>query len=150
MKANCDIRNAITAAGLKCWQVAEAYGITDGNFSRLLRTELPDSKKREILSIINELSDGKQPEVCAENHEPDYPFEDDNSSNPAECFRRRLKYLVVFNQISYRKIALSIGISPQRMSKFVCGRTEPNLTILCKVADYFGVSTDYLLGREAK
>lgn len=150
MKANDDIRSAIATANLKQWQVAEAYGISDGNFCRLLRTELPESTKEKILSIISDLSAGKQPEVYAENNEPIYPFEDDSSFNAAECFRKRLSYLVVFNRISYRKVALAIGISAQHMSKFVRGRSEPNLMILCKIANYFNVSTDYLLGRKAE
>lgn len=148
MAANEDIRNAISDSGIKHWQVAAAYGVSDGNFCRLLRQELPQSKKEIILKIINDLAAGKQPEIHTDDQQLTDMCED--SSHKSECFRIRLKYLVVFNRISYRKVALAIGISPQHMSKFVCGRSEPNLTILCKIADFFSVSVDYLLGREAK
>ena len=57
--ANQDIREAITENGLKYWQVAQAIGINDGNFSRLLRAELPKEKKKEILKIIKNLSKEK-------------------------------------------------------------------------------------------
>ena len=54
-KANKDIRRAITDNGLRMWQVADAYGICDGNFSRLLRHELPQETKAQILEIISKL-----------------------------------------------------------------------------------------------
>lgn len=53
--ANKDIREAIKASGLKLWQVADAYGVNDGNFSRKLRKELTPSEKRKIYGIIQEL-----------------------------------------------------------------------------------------------
>ncbi len=53
--ANLDIREAIKTAGIKYWQVAREYGITDGNFSKLLRTELPNDKKTKIFNIINQV-----------------------------------------------------------------------------------------------
>jgi len=56
-KANHDIRQAILNSGLKFWQVAEAYGINDGNFSRKLRKELPESEKNKILNIIINLKE---------------------------------------------------------------------------------------------
>lgn len=53
---NKDIREAIVLAGLRYWQVAAAYGCTDGSFSRKLRRELPAEEKEKIFSIIQELS----------------------------------------------------------------------------------------------
>ncbi|CDQ20993.1 hypothetical protein [Halobacillus karajensis] len=52
--SNKDIRTAIRDAGLKHWQVAEAYGLHEGNFSRLLRKELPEDKKQEVFQAIEE------------------------------------------------------------------------------------------------
>ena len=57
---NQDIRNEVTNAGLKLWQIAEKLGINDGNFSRMLRNELSDEKKAEIRAIIEELKDGEE------------------------------------------------------------------------------------------
>ena len=54
-KANSDIRKAIEEANLKYYMVANAYGITDGNFSRLLRFELSKEKKAKIMAIIDQL-----------------------------------------------------------------------------------------------
>ncbi len=60
--ANTDIRNAAKAAGVCLWQVAEKMGISDGNFSRKLRRELPAAERDKVLSIIVELSQNKQKE----------------------------------------------------------------------------------------
>lgn len=53
---NSDIREAIAEAKVRYWQVAAAYGCTDGNFSRKLRHELPPEEKEQILAIIRDLS----------------------------------------------------------------------------------------------
>lgn len=57
---NKEIREAAKNAGIHLWQVAEAYGINDGNFSRKLRQELPQEEKEKILAIINRLAQEKQ------------------------------------------------------------------------------------------
>jgi predicted XRE-type DNA-binding protein len=49
---NEDIRIAIKEAGLKQWQVADVYGLSEGNFSRLLRKELHPEKKEQVLGAI--------------------------------------------------------------------------------------------------
>lgn len=53
--ANTDIREAISNANLKYYQVAKKYGLTDSNFTKLLRFELSIEKKERILKIIEEL-----------------------------------------------------------------------------------------------
>ena len=57
---NKEIRNAAKSAGVRLWQVAAAYGISDGNFSRKLRQELPQEEKEKILAIIDRLAQEKQ------------------------------------------------------------------------------------------
>lgn len=54
---NVSIRNAILSNNFKFWQIAEKLNINDGNFSRLLRKELTEDKKDEILKIIKELKE---------------------------------------------------------------------------------------------
>ena len=53
---NQDIRRTAAGAGVKLWQIAEALGISDCNFSRKLRKELPQEEKERIFGIIRELS----------------------------------------------------------------------------------------------
>lgn len=52
---NQEIRKAIEKSNIKYWQVAEKYGITDGNFSRKLRKELKQEEKEKIFNIIIDL-----------------------------------------------------------------------------------------------
>lgn len=54
--ANVDVRQTASAAGVKLWQIAEALGIADCNFSRKLRRELPAEEKKKIFGIIERLS----------------------------------------------------------------------------------------------
>ena len=62
MKKNVDVRNLIEQAGVKYWEVAEALRITDGNFSRKLRKELPTKEKELITNIVWELKNKKEGE----------------------------------------------------------------------------------------
>ena len=48
--ANDDIRYEAARRGVRLWQIAEAIGINDGNFSRKLRHELPAEDKARILA----------------------------------------------------------------------------------------------------
>lgn len=57
---NKEIRSAAKNAGVRLWEVAAAYGINDGNFSRKLRKELPQEEKDKILAIINQLAKERQ------------------------------------------------------------------------------------------
>ncbi len=58
--ANEDIKRNIKNANIKFWQVANEYGVTDGNFSRKLRKELAENEKQKILKIISEIKRGER------------------------------------------------------------------------------------------
>ena len=60
---NTEIRSAAKKAGVRLWEVAAAYGINDGNFSRKLRKELPQGEKEKIFAIIDQLAQKKQEAV---------------------------------------------------------------------------------------
>ena len=143
MKANLDIRSAIVAAGIKQWMVADALHISEEKLSRMLRKELPNDRKQVLLQIISDVSTGKIVNIPEDINE----YEIDCSNDVDNCFRAQLIHLVEQNNLSYKKVSIGIGITPQHMSKLVRGKIEPNLTLLCKIADYFYVSTDFLLGR---
>lgn len=55
---NLEVREAIKAAGLKQWQVAEGYGLHEGNFSRLFRKELSETEKQKIMEVIEKVKEG--------------------------------------------------------------------------------------------
>ena len=56
MQVNKTIRDTAKAHGVKLWQIAEAYGMNDGNFSRKLRKELPEAEQQKIIGIIHRLA----------------------------------------------------------------------------------------------
>lgn len=49
---------------------------------------------------------------------------------------------------SQEEVAKQIGISRARLSHYETGRSEPDTEIIQKLATYYNVSTDYLLGNE--
>lgn len=53
---NDDIKHEVKSAGLRLWQIAEALGMQDSNFSRRLRHELSEAEKAKIREIIADLS----------------------------------------------------------------------------------------------
>jgi len=57
----------------------------------------------------------------------------------------RLKILRELKGISQQKLALEINVSQTMISKYELGRAEPDINTICKIAKYFGVSSDYLL-----
>ena len=48
------------------------------------------------------------------------------------------------------QMSVESGISYVTFYKYVTGKMTPGVENLVKIADYFGVSTDYLLGRAKK
>ena len=57
---NLDIRKAIETNNFKYWQVANKLGMTDWNFSRMLRVELKKENKDRVLNAINELKEERE------------------------------------------------------------------------------------------
>ncbi len=49
---NLDIRSEIKASGVFHWQVAEALGVSEVTFCRMLRRELPENRKNEIRAAV--------------------------------------------------------------------------------------------------
>lgn len=54
--ANQDIRSYAKAKGVKLWQIADVKGVSEPTITRLLRRELPEAEKAEIIRIIDELA----------------------------------------------------------------------------------------------
>ncbi len=49
--------------------------------------------------------------------------------------------------LTQETVAAALGISPKTLSKWENGASEPELSLLCALADYYSVSVDRLLGR---
>jgi transcriptional regulator with XRE-family HTH domain len=63
-------------------------------------------------------------------------------------FAKRLKMLRVEKDLSQAEFGLIFGVSQQTVGSWEQSNSTPKLEMLVKIADYFDVSTDYLLGRE--
>lgn len=63
-----------------------------------------------------------------------------------EAFAERLKELLEDKDVSQARLAKSMETTPQAISSYVKGKTTPDYDMLCNIAEYFGVTTDYLLG----
>jgi transcriptional regulator with XRE-family HTH domain len=59
----------------------------------------------------------------------------------------RMLYLIEKHGISKNKLSVQTGISSGLIGDWVAGRKEPSLKNAVKIADYFNVSLDYLVGR---
>lgn len=57
--ANDSIRNRAKEAGVKLWEVADFFRMTDSTFSRQMRRELPEDKQQHILKAIDRISEIK-------------------------------------------------------------------------------------------
>ena len=53
--------------------------------------------------------------------------------------KRPIKSMTVTSQL--------IGLNPDALRRYERGEAEPNLIALTKIADFYNVSVDYLLGR---
>lgn len=60
----------------------------------------------------------------------------------------RVKYLSNQRKISLKELALTLGMGESAIYKW--DKSAPSSDNLQKVADYFGVTTDYLLGRDTQ
>lgn len=60
----------------------------------------------------------------------------------------RLKELRENNHLTKKETAEKIGISERAYLTYEYGEREPKLDTLQKLADFYEVTTDYLLGRE--
>lgn len=62
-------------------------------------------------------------------------------------FSDRLKDIRTDKDITQKAMAEFLGIATNAYQNYEYGKREPSYEILLKLADFFQVSTDYLLGR---
>ncbi len=63
-------------------------------------------------------------------------------------FSKRLKELRTEKNLSQMALSVETGISQSAIAKWELEKTEPTASAIITLADYFGVTADYLLGRE--
>lgn len=66
---------------------------------------------------------------------------------PAEALEDRLKRLRKLARETQPVLAAAIGVSTTQILRFEKGEQKPGLDNLWKLADHFGVTIDYLVGR---
>lgn len=65
-------------------------------------------------------------------------------------FPERLKQLRTDAHMTQRQLAEKAGVANESVWSWENGRTDPSGFYLCCLADVFGCTTDYLLGRSEK
>lgn len=63
-------------------------------------------------------------------------------------FSQRLKLLRTWRHISSQTLSELCGLGKNTVSRYERAEKCPGLEALCALADFFNVSTDYLLGRD--
>ncbi len=63
-------------------------------------------------------------------------------------FSENLRLLRKARGLKQQELADQLGISPRAYRYYECGEREPQLSVLVRIADYFGISLDELAGRE--
>ena len=67
-----------------------------------------------------------------------------------KIFAERLKYLRQVYKIPQSTLAELLNFRPNAISNYETSRNTPSFKNLIKIADYFDVSLDYLLGRSGE
>lgn len=61
-------------------------------------------------------------------------------------FAERLRELRIENGLKQSDVAQELGLSSSAIAKYEQGKNEPCLDLVIKTAEFFGVTTDYILG----
>ena len=61
---------------------------------------------------------------------------------------KQLRYLRQSKELSQVQLAEKLGVKKQSVSNWENDNVIPSVEMLERIAEYFNVSTDYLLGRE--
>jgi len=64
-----------------------------------------------------------------------------------EVFIKNLKTLFTERKLTQKQLANALCVDQSAISDLLNGVTTPKFTTLISIADYFGVSLDYLVGR---
>lgn len=61
---------------------------------------------------------------------------------------QRIRELRTLRNISQVELATALGVTKQSVSNWENDNIQPSIDMLIKIARYFGVSTDYMLGTD--
>ena len=63
-------------------------------------------------------------------------------------FGEILKNLIESRKITHEHLAKELGLERSTISKYVAGKHEPSILVIKKLAEFFEISIDQLLGSE--
>ena len=58
----------------------------------------------------------------------------------------RIRYLRLKNNLTAKDLSIILGTSESAISLYENGKRKPSIELILKMADYFNVSTDFILG----
>lgn len=73
-------------------------------------------------------------------------YKEKNENVGSEIYSRRINDLLFEKQITQEELAKETGVSKPTISAWIMGKYEPKIKGLKSVADYLGVTVDYLIG----
>jgi transcriptional regulator with XRE-family HTH domain len=62
---------------------------------------------------------------------------------------QKLVYLRKENKLTQKELSKKLGLTRSAYSQYELGTREPDFQILQKIADFYSVTTDFILGRSA-
>lgn len=65
------------------------------------------------------------------------------------AFARNLRILRAKRNLTQTEAARGIGIGQDRLSRYEQAKCQPEFATVVKIADFYGVTTDELVGRNA-
>lgn len=66
----------------------------------------------------------------------------------SEIIANRIRSLIVERGVEQQEFARAIGITPSALTNYLTGTRKFPVERIPQVADYFGVSIDYIYGRD--
>lgn len=61
-----------------------------------------------------------------------------------------LRDLLEQHSLTQKELAAKLSITPSALGNYIQGTREPDYNTLVKIADYFHITTDFLLGHKVK
>lgn len=150
------IRAARNAKNLTVEELSSRSGVDDK-----LIEKYEDNQIRPRYSTLNKLADAldvKPVELYNDNAEPliltpseelfgeEFP-ENEPTVDLLHKFVEQLKDLRLYNVISQEELAENIGVSADKIAQYEREEAAPDIITLNSLANYFKVSTDYILGK---
>lgn len=131
MRATDNIEDNFTIEVIETCETVEQAKVRERFWIRVLKCKVPNGYNRSN-GGESPISDNPKPRVatsCAMT-----------TGEALKRFRREFG-------LNQRTVAQLVGVLPQAYSRYETGQYPPTVPLILKLADEYGVTTDYLLGR---